>query len=89
LLQNYPNPFNPSTNIVFTLPRESHVKLSVYNLIGEEVAYILDGYRNSGRYEVTFHSSDLTSGIYLLKMVATSAVSGNQFVDIKKMIVLK
>ena len=89
LLQNYPSPFNPSTNIVFTLPRESHVKLSVYNVIGEEVAYFLDGYRNSGRYEVSFHSSDLTSGIYLLKMVATSAISGNQFIDIKKMIILK
>lgn len=89
LLQNYPNPFNPTTNITFILPRESYVQLSVFNMVGEEVAQILNGYRDSGQYRVTFNSAELTSGIYLLKMIAVSVISGNQFVDIKKMVVLK
>ena len=89
LLQNYPNPFNPTTNITFLLPRESYIRLSVFTITGEEVSTILNGYRNSGQYMVKFNASDLPSGIYLLKMTAISTISGNQFVDIKKMMIMK
>jgi len=64
LEQNYPNPFNPSTNIRFSLPQEAHVALKIYNLIGEEVATLVDEVRPRGNYTVTFDASHLTSGMY-------------------------
>lgn len=83
LAQNYPNPFNPTTNITFAIPENGNVKLSVYNMLGEEIAVLLNGYREAGNYEVTFNANELNSGIYLYKIEA-----GN-FVNIKKMILVK
>ncbi|GJQ62872.1 MAG: hypothetical protein SCALA702_19250 [Melioribacteraceae bacterium] len=83
LTQNYPNPFNPTTNITFAIPENGNVKLSVYNMLGEEIAVLINGYREAGNYEVTFNASALNSGIYLYKIEA-----GN-FVNIKKMMLVK
>ncbi len=81
--QNYPNPFNPSTNIKYSIPEAGNVKLAVYNLVGEEVAVLVNGDYEAGQYDVTFDASDLPSGIYLYKL------QSNNSVQTKKMMLLK
>jgi hypothetical protein len=72
LSQNYPNPFNPSTKIVYTISEATDVTLSVYNILGQQVAQLVSGFRNVGTYEVTFDASKLTSGLYIYKLDARS-----------------
>lgn len=72
LLSNYPNPFNPVTNIRFALPEASNVKLIVYNMLGQEVARLVDGPMSAGFKEVTWNASDFASGMYICKMEAGS-----------------
>jgi hypothetical protein len=81
--QNYPNPFNPSTNINFSIPESGNVRLAVYNLVGEEVAILVDGFRPAGFYEATFNASNLPSGVYLYKLQSANSV------QTKKMMLLK
>jgi hypothetical protein len=83
LEQNYPNPFNPSTNIKYSVPESGNIKLSVYNLVGEEVAVLVDGVTQSGFYEVSFDASNLPSGVYLYKLQSANLV------QTKKMMLLK
>ncbi len=83
LEQNYPNPFNPATRIRFSLPAAASVKLAVYNVIGEEVAVLLTGYKQAGQYDYTFNAVGLNSGVYFYKLEA-----GN-FVEVRKMILMK
>ena len=83
LSQNYPNPFNPTTNIDFTLPVSQRVSLKVYNMLGQEVATIMDGFKEKGSYFVEFNASKLASGVYLYKLQAGS------FVSTKKMVLVK
>ena len=68
LTRNYPNPFNPSTQIEFTLASESHVKLEVFNLLGQQVALLVDDVRPVGRYTVRFDAAGLPSGIYICRL---------------------
>jgi hypothetical protein len=89
LQQNYPNPFNPSTIIQYTISSIQFVTLKVYDLLGREVATLVDEYRNAGSYEVEFptvetgHAPSLPSGVYFYRLQ-----TGN-FVETKKMILLK
>ncbi len=84
LSQNYPNPFNPSTRIKFTLPEMTRVTLKVYNVLGQEVATILENKElPAGYYDYEFNAGNLTSGTYIYRIVA-----GN-FVQTKKMILMK
>jgi endonuclease/exonuclease/phosphatase family metal-dependent hydrolase len=69
LLQNYPNPFNPSTKISYILPVSGIVKLSVYNLIGEEVAVLVNQYQSTGRQEVVFNAENVPSGVYFYRII--------------------
>ena len=83
LQQNYPNPFNPSTNVEFSLPSSSQVRLTVYNMLGQEVATLVNGQMEAGTHTVRFDASRLSSGIYLYRLNAGS------FVKTMKMILLK
>jgi hypothetical protein len=83
LNQNYPNPFNPSTVISYSIPEASNVKLAVYNVIGQPVRVIENGFKNAGSYQISFNASDLASGTYFFKLEA------GQFSQIRKMMLLK
>jgi hypothetical protein len=83
LLQNYPNPFNPTTTIKFGIPSTSNVKLVVMNILGEEVAQLVNRVMAAGYHQVEFNASKLNSGMYIYKIEA------NDFVSIKKMILIK
>jgi hypothetical protein len=83
LQQNYPNPFNPSTSINYSVPEAGNIRLSVYNTVGEAVAVLVDGFSQSGIYEVSFDASNLPSGVYLYKLQSANSV------QTKKMMLLK
>jgi len=65
---NYPNPFNPSTTIRFSLSKSSNVTLKVYDILGNEVSTLYNGYKVAGTYDVNFNANNLTSGLYICKM---------------------
>ncbi|RMG31131.1 MAG: T9SS C-terminal target domain-containing protein [Methanobacteriota archaeon] len=83
LYQNYPNPFNPTTTIRFTIPERNHVSLKIYDLLGREVATLVDGKLNPGRYSYIFDARGLASGIYFAQLRA------GKYVKNIKMIILK
>ncbi len=83
LNQNYPNPFNPTTTISFTIPQQEHVKILIYNAIGEEVAILLNQTFESGTHKITWDAGFFGSGLYFYK------ISAGNFVKANKMILLK
>jgi streptogramin lyase len=83
LSQNYPNPFNPSTKIKYQIATSNPVSLKIYDVLGNEVATLVNELQSTGNYEVTFDASTLPSGIYIYKLQAGS------FIETKKMILLK
>ncbi|MBK9097150.1 MAG: T9SS type A sorting domain-containing protein [bacterium] len=91
LEQNYPNPFNPSTKIRYTIPnviasetkQSQFVSLKIYDVLGKEVAGLVDEYKTAGEYEVKFNASQLPSGTYFYQLKA------GEFTAVKKMILLK
>ncbi len=83
LNQNYPNPFNPTTKISFTLSKPSNVTLKVFNIIGQEVATLVNGQMDKGSYDVSFNANGLASGIYFYRLNA------GDFTSVKKMLLLK
>ncbi|MDX1699335.1 MAG: BACON domain-containing carbohydrate-binding protein, partial [Melioribacteraceae bacterium] len=88
LSQNYPNPFNPSTVISFGLPEVAYVSLNIYNLLGQEVKKVISKELNSGYYNINFDASDLPSGTYIYSIKA-NGINGKEFVQSKKMLLLK
>ncbi len=85
LSQNYPNPFNPSTKISYSIPKNSFVSIKVFDMLGREVATLLNENKPAGEFEINFNSSkfNLSSGIYLYK------INAGEFSDTKKMILIK
>jgi hypothetical protein len=83
LYQNYPNPFNPSTLIKYQVPEKSFVLIRVYDLLGEELATLVNEEKSAGSYEVNFDAGQLSSGFYIYTIKA-----GN-FTSTKKMILMK
>jgi hypothetical protein len=83
LEQNYPNPFNPSTKISYSIPEDGFVKLAVYNLLGEEVATIVNSFQKADRYEVDFNASSLSSGVYVYKIESANYTASKKLVLMK------
>ena len=83
LEQNYPNPFNPSTNINYSIPKQTHVSLKVFDVLGREITTLVNKEQPTGNYEVEFDASNLTSGIYFFR------IQTGEFVETKKMILMK
>jgi len=83
LSQNYPNPFNPTTTIEFALPKAGKYALKIYNVIGQEVASLIDNELSAGYQKVTFNASRMASGIYIYRL------SGNNVNMSKKMMLIK
>ncbi len=83
LSQNHPNPFNPTTTISFALPDEAQVKLEVFNIMGQKVTTLVDGYLDAGEHSVTWDASGVASGIYFYR------IETDEFVESRKMVLLK
>jgi hypothetical protein len=86
--QNYPNPFNPSTKITFSLAIDSKVSLKVFDVLGQQVASLIDQDLTQGVHTYDFNAARINSGVYFYKIEATG-VSGTEFTDVKKMILIK
>lgn len=84
LHQNYPNPFNPTTSIKYDVAAQSHVRLVVYNMLGKQVATLVDRSHAPGTYQVSFDASHLTSGVYILSMKAA-----DNFHAVRRMVLSK
>ena len=95
LYQNYPNPFNPTTSIDFDLPEAANVTLKIYNLLGQEVATLLNHEQfDGGNQTLDFDASQLSSGVYIYRLVAQTMdddnnVTGQVFTQTKKMVLMK
>ena len=83
LYQNYPNPFNPTTTIQYFIPERSMIKLSVYNIIGQEIAILVNEEKEAGAYSIEFNAASLTSGIYIYKL------QSKNFAETRKMVLLR
>jgi|WetSurMetagenome_2_1015567.scaffolds.fasta_scaffold58942_1 hypothetical protein len=83
LSQNYPNPFNPTTSIKFSIPNSGLVTLKVYDILGREIAELVNQVKSAGTYIVDYNASKLTSGIYFYKLEV------NDFIAVKKMVLIK
>jgi hypothetical protein len=83
LAQNYPNPFNPSTTIKFQMPSKGFVKLKIYDMIGREIATLVDGFQEAGTHDVKFDASNLPSGIYFYRITTGTYGATKKLVLIK------
>jgi hypothetical protein len=83
LAQNYPNPFNPVTNIEYDIPKNTNVKITIFDMTGREVAAPVNEFKTAGKYTVSFNAMKLSSGIYYYKIQA------GDFTAVKKMTLLK
>jgi hypothetical protein len=81
--QNFPNPFNPTTHIKYQIPKAGNVVLKVYDILGSEIAKLVDEFKETGRYEVAFDASNLASGVYIYRL------NVNDYNNVKKMVLLK
>jgi hypothetical protein len=95
LMQNYPNPFNPTTTIEFALPADGLVTLKVYNMLGQEVATLIDNQlMDEGTNEVSFDATSLASGVYFYRLIAQGVANedglvGPTVTKVMKMMLVK
>lgn len=83
LFQNYPNPFNPTTTIRFSLPRREHVTLKIFDLLGREVAVLVEENLEPGEHSVVFNGGGLSSGVYLCRLEAGAFVGQKKLVLVR------
>lgn len=83
LTQNYPNPFNPTTNIEYSIPTSGIVTITVHNILGQEVANLVNEFQQAGTYRITWNGSNLSSGIYFYR------IQTEQYIESRKMLLLK
>lgn len=94
LFQNYPNPFNPSTKIQFELPVSLHISLIIYNTLGQKGRELVDGWLGAGGHQITWDGRDdfnhqVTSGVYFLKLSVKNGQRQSEFVQVRKMLLLR
>ncbi len=92
--QNFPNPFNPETVIKFAVPQESFVMVKIYNMLGKEIRTLISDKKSAGYYDVNWNGRDnrgnkVASGTYIYQMIAKNEKTGKEFVESKKMVLLK
>jgi hypothetical protein len=83
LEQNYPNPFNPTTSISYSIPKAGNVRLTVFDVLGRDVAVLVNEFKTAGSYTIGFNASELSSGVYFYRIEA------GDFKDVKKMTLVK
>ena len=83
LYQNYPNPFNPVTTIEYTLPIADHVKVEVYNVLGQTVTVLVNSFHEAGSHHVQWDASHMSSGIYIYRLKVGTYVSTKKMVYLK------
>ncbi|MBK7868102.1 MAG: T9SS type A sorting domain-containing protein [Ignavibacteriales bacterium] len=89
LSQNYPNPFNPETRITFGIPEASTITLEIFNSLGEKMTTLFSEEKSAGYYNVNWNAMTFPTGIYIVRMTATSTESRKSFSQIKKMVLVK
>lgn len=90
LLQNYPNPFNPSTRIEYALPREAQVRITVYNILGQQIDKLVEGVQQAGNQSVEWNAVGVSSGVYFYRIEAsTHGEAKGSFVQVRKMMLLR
>jgi hypothetical protein len=89
LKQNYPNPFNPSTTIRFELPVNAQVKITIFDVLGREVATLVDGIQVAGVHSVVWRANAVSTGVYFYRMEARATDGNNHFTDVKKLLLVK
>jgi ASPIC and UnbV/FG-GAP-like repeat/Secretion system C-terminal sorting domain len=89
LLQNYPNPFNPSTTISFDVPKNAHVSVVIYDVLGRVVTTLVDEMKSANRYRVVWDASHVSTGVYFYRMTAKSVDGTGDFAAVKKLVLMK
>lgn len=89
LLQNYPNPFNPSTTITYDVPKDAFVSIIVYDILGREVASLVNGVLSANRYTVQWNAAHLSSGMYIYRMATRNMDGSSSFTSVKKLLLMK
>ena len=88
--QNYPNPFNPATTISYQLPKDGLVTLKIYDMLGREVATLVNNEQKSvGRYNVNYNAGNLASGVYIYQLKVNDLAGGDGYTSTKKLMLLK
>ena len=83
LSQNYPNPFNPTTTIFYELPKQTRVTIKIFNMLGKEIASLVDEVKGPGRYDIDWNASGFASGVYFYKLQTGS------YTSVKKLVLLR
>ena len=89
LLQNFPNPFNPTTTIRYDLPFDSKVSLKIYDTLGKKIITLVEKEQSAGYKEIKFNGSSFASGVYIYRLIANNPANDQNFVSIKKMMMIK
>ncbi len=89
LRQNYPNPFNPSTTIEYSVPMQSKVNIEIYDILGRHITTLYNGINTTGVYKLQWNAITVSAGIYFVKIHCISSLNNKQFLDIKKMVLMK
>jgi hypothetical protein len=83
LEQNFPNPFNPSTTIAYSIPKDGHVEMRIFDVIGRETATLVDRFQQAGKYRASFDASSLPSGVYIYRLMSSGFVATRRMVLVR------
>ncbi|MDP2365252.1 MAG: T9SS type A sorting domain-containing protein, partial [Ignavibacteria bacterium] len=90
LSQNYPNPFNPTTTIRFNIPEAGNVKLTLFNILGQEIRTLVNEYKESGVHTINLNASELNSGMYIYQLtIHSDKIEAGSFTQTRKMTLVK